>query len=89
MDEARNPYAPGAGTKPPELAGRDAVLDAARIVIERLKAGRSFKSFIFVGLRGVGKTVLLNEIEAMAEAAGCRSVHIEAHDDKRAVRWQC
>ncbi len=82
MDEAANPYAPGAGTRPPELAGRDEVLKNARISIQRVQAGRPAKSFIFIGLRGVGKTVLLNEVHRIAEDLGCRLLHIEAHDGK-------
>lgn len=82
MDEASNPYAPGAGTKPPELAGRDIILKGARTTIQRVQAGRSFKSFIFIGLRGVGKTVLLNEVQRIAEELGCKSIHVEAHDGK-------
>ena len=58
MNPAVNPYAPGAGTPPPELAGRDAILADAKLAIERNKGGRSARSFMFVGLRGVGKTVL-------------------------------
>lgn len=82
MDEAANPYAPGAGTRPPELAGRDEVLKSARITIQRIQAGRSAKSFIFIGLRGVGKTVLLNEVQRIADELGCKSLHLEAHDGK-------
>lgn len=82
MDEARNPYAPGAGTRPPELAGREDVLKSAKISIQRVQAGRNAKSFIFVGLRGVGKTVLLNEVQQIAEELGCKVLHIEAHDGK-------
>lgn len=82
MDEAANPYAPGAGTRPPELAGRDDVLKSAKINIQRVQAGRSAKSFIFIGLRGVGKTVLLNEVQRIAEELGCKSLHVEAHDGK-------
>jgi DNA-binding CsgD family transcriptional regulator len=80
MDPIRNPYAPGAGTQPPELAGRTALLEQSRIVIERLKAGRSAKSFIAVGLRGVGKTVLLNRVRQVAEQAGYRVCMIEAQE---------
>ena len=65
-----NPYAPGAGRPPPELAGRDAILAEARIAIQRNKLGRAARSFMFVGLRGVGKTVLLNEVRIMAEEEG-------------------
>ena len=59
MDPIRNPYAPGAGTPPPELAGRDEIREAARIALERIRIGRSGKSLMLVGLRGAGKTVLL------------------------------
>ncbi len=82
MDETDNPYAPGAGSRPPELAGRGEALERARITIARAQKQRSFKSFIFVGLRGVGKTVLLNEIIRMAEEVGCKTVLVEAHDRK-------
>ena len=82
MDAAKNPYAPGAGTKPPELAGRDRILRDARIAVERVRTERASKSFIFIGLRGVGKTVLLNAVQSIADEAGCKTVHIEAHDGK-------
>ena len=82
MDEASNPYAPGAGTRPPELAGRESILKDARVTIQRVRAGRSSKSFIFIGLRGVGKTVLLNEVQIIAEELDCKTIHIEAHDGK-------
>ena len=82
MDEASNPYAPGAGTRPPELAGRESILKDARVTIQRIHAGRSSKSFIFIGLRGVGKTVLLNEVQRIAEELDCKTIHIEAHDGK-------
>ena len=73
MDKAANPYAPGAGNQPPELAGRDAVLEDAKVSIQRTKLGRHAKSFIFIGLRGVGKTVLLNKVSAIAEDLGCKT----------------
>lgn len=82
MDKARNPYAPGAGNQPPELAGRDEVLEDAKISVERVQHGRHAKSFIFIGLRGVGKTVLLNKVSAISEELGCKTIHIEAHDGK-------
>lgn len=82
MDETANPYAPGAGTRPPELAGRDDILTKAKISIQRTQAGRSAKSFIFIGLRGVGKTVLLNEVQRLSEELGCSTLHVEAHDGK-------
>lgn len=82
MDPINNPFSPGAGTKPPELAGRKAILDKAYILFERLKVGRSEKSFLLIGLRGVGKTVLLNEIYQLSEKSGYRSIFIEAHEKK-------
>lgn len=77
MDPQTNPYAPGAGTPPPELAGRDAILDEARTAIQRNRLGRSARSFIFVGLRGVGKTVLLNEVQAIADEDGALTDFLE------------
>ena len=82
MDPIRNPFSPGAGTPPPELTGRQFILDKARILFERLRAGRSEKCFLLVGLRGVGKTVLLNEINESAQKSGCKSILVEAHEKK-------
>ncbi len=82
MDPIRNPYAPGAGTQPPELTGRGELLDRARVALERVRLGRPEKSFIAVGLRGVGKTVLLNRVRRMADASGYRTAFIEAHEQK-------
>lgn len=82
MDKVLNPFSPGAGTPPPELAGRQHILDKARILFARLKAGRSEKSFLLIGLRGVGKTVLLNEIYRLSEQSGCHSILIETHENK-------
>ena len=82
MDETINPFAPGAGTRPPELAGRDEVLRKAKISIQRVQGGKSAKSFVFIGLRGVGKTVLLNEVQLIAEELECTALHLEAHDGK-------
>lgn len=82
MDPIKNPFSPGAGTPPPELAGRQNILDKSKIVLSRLKAGRSEKSFLLVGLRGVGKTVLLNEIHNYAQNEQFKSVLIEAHEGK-------
>jgi hypothetical protein len=83
MNPVRNPFAPGAGTPPPELSGRRDLIETARIGLERLKIRRSVKGIIIVGLRGVGKTVLLNEFRLMAEARDYLSIAIEAHEDKR------
>ena len=78
MDAVRNPYSPGAGTRPPELAGRDPLRERVRIAIERIRIGRPAKSVILVGLRGVGKTVLLNQIMLDAQAAKIECVYVEA-----------
>jgi hypothetical protein len=82
MDPIANPYAPGAGTPPPELAGRDELIKEAEIAIERIRRGRFSKSLILVGLRGVGKTVLLERIRANAEAKGAFALRIEAPEDR-------
>jgi hypothetical protein len=82
MDPRRNPYAPGAGTPPPELAGRDDLIERAAIALDRIRAGRSARSLILHGLRGVGKTVLLNRIETDAEARGFASVQVEAPEGR-------
>src|SRR5215469_1738681 len=82
MDPLENPFSPGAGSPPPELVGRDVILKDARIALHRLKAGRSAKSMILVGLRGVGKTVLLNRIQSIAEDDGYRALFVEAHESK-------
>lgn len=82
MDPIRNPYAPGAGTSPPELAGRDSVLVAADVTLGRIRAGRPAKGQMLLGLRGVGKTVLLNRIERMAREHGYHGVLIEAPEDR-------
>jgi hypothetical protein len=82
MDPRRNPYAPGAGAPPPELAGRDALIEQAEIALDRIRSGRYAKSLILVGLRGVGKTVLLNRIQQDAESAGILGVRIEAPEGR-------
>lgn len=82
MDPIRNPFSPGAGSPPPELAGRDSILEQAQILFGRIRAKRPEKSLLLTGLRGVGKTVLLNQMERLALAAGYRTILIEAHEDK-------
>jgi hypothetical protein len=82
MDPFENPFSPGAGSPPPELVGRNAILEQARIALHRLRAGRPAKSMILVGLRGVGKTVLLNRIRSIAEEDGYRALFVEAHESK-------
>ncbi len=78
MDPVLNPYAPGAGTPPPKLAGRDDLLETSRIALERICRGLPNKSLLMVGLRGVGKTVLLNQICNGAEAKGIYTMRVEA-----------
>lgn len=82
MDPVRNPYAPGAGTPPPELAGRSEIVEAGRIALSRTKEGRPTQSLILVGLRGVGKTVLLNKLNDIAEELAFRTAVVEAHEGK-------
>ena len=82
MDHARNPYSPGAGTQPPELAGRDAILEDVHVALGRIQRGTFSRSSIFVGLRGVGKTVLLNRVREIADNKGFFTVFAEAHEQK-------
>lgn len=82
MDPIQNPFLPGAGTPPPALAGRDELLKQANITLSRVAQGRSAKSFLLVGLRGVGKTVLLNEIEKIAHGLAYKHVLTEVHEGK-------
>lgn len=82
MDPITNPYSPGAGTPPPELAGRDELRELTRIAIERIRLGNPAKSALMVGLRGVGKTVLLDQIRNDTEAAGIHTVRIEAPEGR-------
>lgn len=82
MDPIANPYAPGAGTPPPELAGRDELREQVRVAIERVRRGMPAKSILMVGLRGVGKTVLLDRMRDDAEAAGIHTVRVEAPEGR-------
>lgn len=82
MDPIKNPYAPGAGTPPPELAGRDKLREQVRIAIARIRRGNPSKSVLMVGLRGVGKTVLLDRMRMDAEAAGVYTLRIEAPENR-------
>jgi len=82
MDPVQNPYAPGAGTPPPELAGRDDLREQIRIALQRARAGRPTKSILMVGLRGVGKTVLLDRIRNDAEHAGIHTMRVEAPEQR-------
>lgn len=82
MDKIRNPFSPGAGSPPPELAGREVILEQARVLLGRVRVRRPEKSLLLTGLRGVGKTVLLNEVDRMAQSAGYRTILVEAHEGK-------
>src|SRR5262245_31095607 len=77
MDPLRNPYTPGAGARPPALTGRDREIQAFRILLERVRLGRPEKSLLVTGLRGVGKTVLLNHFRDLARAAGFKTAETE------------
>jgi hypothetical protein len=82
VDPVRNPYAPGAGQRPPELAGRDEQLDGFDVVLERVARGRPERSVVLTGLRGVGKTVLLNALRSSAVRAGWGTGKLEARPDQ-------
>lgn len=82
MDPIKNPFSPGAGAPPPELVGRETLLEEARILFARILQRRPEKSMLLTGLRGVGKTVLLNEIERIAKKAEYHTIFIEAHENK-------
>ncbi len=82
MDPIKNPFSPGAGSPPPELVGRNDIIKQAKILLGRIKQRRSEKSLLLVGLRGVGKTVLLNEVERLSKEDGYRTIMLEAHEDK-------
>ena len=82
MNPVTNPFAPGAGSPPPELAGRDELRETVRVAVERTRAGRSARSVLMVGLRGVGKTVLLDRMRDDAEVTGVHTIRIEAPEDR-------
>jgi len=82
MDPILNPYSPGAGSPPPELAGRDKLREQVRVAIARIRRGNPAKSILMVGLRGVGKTVLLEQMRLDAESAGVHTVRIEAPENR-------
>jgi len=81
MDPVKNPYVPGAGNPPPELAGRSVILSEASVALRRLQTGKNPQSLILVGLRGVGKTVLLNRISDIAHDFGFLPTMIEANEN--------
>ena len=82
VDPIRNPYAPGAGQRPPELAGRDRELKQFEVTLERVAAGRPDRSMVLSGLRGVGKTVLLNALRSLAVQRAWGTGKIEARPDQ-------
>ena len=82
MDPIRNPFAPGAGSPPPELAGRDSVRQKMQLCLGRLRIGRPAKSVMLIGLRGVGKTVLLDKMMRDAKADGIITIRIEAPEGR-------
>ena len=82
MDPVKSPFAPGAGTPPPELAGRDELRETVRIALDRVRLGRPTKSILMVGLRGVGKTVLLDRMREDAEAVGIQTMRVEAPEGR-------
>ncbi len=82
MDKISNPFSPGAGSPPPALVGRDEIMEQARVLLGRIRAKRPEKSLLLTGLRGVGKTVLLNHMERMAQAEEYHTILLEAHDGK-------
>src|SRR6266481_2737860 len=83
MDRRQNPFSPGAGLQPPELAGRDELIENASIDLERVSNGKSAKSLMLLGLRGVGKTVLLNKLLDVADRQGFRTAKVEAPEGGR------
>lgn len=85
MQARRNPFTPGAGSQPPELSGRDSLLEGGDIAVARTMAGRNSQGLILVGLRGVGKTVCLNRLWSHAEQAGAKSILLEATESRSFV----
>src|SRR5258706_15966199 len=82
MDPRANPYAPGAGAPPPELTGRDELIERAAVALDRIRGGLAARSLLLVGLRGVGKTVLLNRIRLDAEARGFTTIFVETPEKR-------
>ena len=82
MDPRTNPYAPGAGTQPPELVGRDDIIEKAAIALDRCRNGLPSRGLLMVGLRGVGKTVLLTRIAQETEARGFAVVSVETPEKR-------
>ncbi len=85
MDPRNNPFTPGAGSQPPELSGRDNLLEDGDISVRRTLDGRNSQGLILVGLRGVGKTVCLNRLWSRAEQAGAKTILLEATESRSFV----
>jgi Cdc6-like AAA superfamily ATPase len=81
VDPVRNPYNPGAGTRPPALVGRESAIRDMDVTLQRLLRGTNSQSQLLTGLRGVGKTVLLNEFEELADGRGYFHEYIEVNED--------
>jgi len=77
-DPVANPYAPGAGTPPPALVGRDGIIEDADIALRRVRSARTSQHLLVTGLRGLGKTVLLGKLAALGEHLGYRVIRVEA-----------
>jgi hypothetical protein len=82
MDPVLNPFTPGAGSPPPELAGRDELRETVRVALERVRRGMPTKSVLMIGLRGVGKTVLLDRMRMEAEQRGLYTLRVEAPEGR-------
>ena len=82
MNRSTNPFAPGAGYQPPALVGRSELIDSVGVAIQRTRNGLQAKSPLLIGLRGVGKTVLLDHLRANAEDSGAETLRIEASEKR-------
>jgi hypothetical protein len=89
MDARKNPFAPGAGSPPPELAGRASILNHAELALDRLRNGLHVKSLVMTGLRGTGKTCIINSIHQFYQSAGCPAATVEAVDGKTLAELIC
>jgi hypothetical protein len=85
MDATQNPFAPGAGTAPPELSGRQDIVEGATVALGRVLLGKPARSQMLLGLRGVGKTVLLNKIAQIAEDKDYATILLEAPEERSLV----
>lgn len=86
MIDYRNPYTPGAGVMPKYLAGRDALLADAEKRLQAISTGYQTRSLVYYGLRGVGKTVVLNRVESAAESLNMLVRHIEVQERRDFVK---